>query len=261
MYRAIGKPFLAIHYFCINWKFCFEKAVEKTLLWWLSARKYRVILTIGNSSSLCGNTFPLHWVIQINITFRYTKQLFEINEKYIVFLPTWHLVDHIVRWKLSAIAPYKVHLKSTSHDVATRPSSGSRGGPGARAPTSPHFWGPRLYSEAQIAPFYTQITQKFSKNFCLASLGILFQFSFDIFWSKTLKNYSFLSPQIIFWGPNCTFLHSNNTKIFKKILPRFTRHTISILNWHILIKNIKKLFIFEAPDYILRPKLHLFTLK
>ena len=71
----------------------------------------------------------------------------------------------------------------------------------------------------------------------------------------------FLRPQIIFWGPNCTFLHSNNRKIFKKILPRFARHTISILNWRILIKNIKKLFIFEAPDYILRPKLHLFTLK
>ena len=124
-----------------------------------------------------------------------------------------------------------------------------------------HFWGPRLYSEAQIAPFYTQITEKFSKKFCLASLGILFQFSIDIFWSKTLKNYSFLRPQIIFWGPNCTFLHSNNRKIFKKILPHFARHTISILNWHILIKNIKKLFIFEAPDYILRPKLHLFTLK
>ena len=123
------------------------------------------------------------------------------------------------------------------------------------------FWGPRLYSEAQIAPFYTQITEKFSKTFCLASLGILFQFSIDIFWSKTLKNYSFLRPQIIFWGPNCTFLHSNNRKIFKKILPRFAQHTISILNWHILIKNIKKLFIFEAPDYILRPKLHLFTLK
>ena len=45
------------------------------------------------------------------------------------------------------------------------------------------------------------------------------------------------------------------------MLPRFARHTISILNLHILIKNIKKLFIFEAPDYILRPKLHLFTLK
>ena len=27
---------------------------------------------------------------------------------------------------------------------------------GAQAPPSPHFWGPRLYSEAQIAPFYTQ---------------------------------------------------------------------------------------------------------
>ena len=54
--------------------------------------------------------------------------------------------------------------------------------------------------------------------------------------------------------PKCTFLHSNNRKIFKRILPRFTRHTISILNWHILIKNIKKLFIlrpqiiFWGPD-------------
>ena len=38
-------------------------------------------------------------------------------------------------------------------------------------------------------------------------------------------------------------------------------NTISILNWHILIKNMKKLFIFEALDYILRPKLLLFTLK
>ena len=88
-------------------------------------------------------------------------------------------------------------------------SSGSRGGPG---PPSPHFWGPRLYSEAQIAPFYTQITENFSKKFCLASLGILFQFSIDMFWSKTLKNYSFLRPQIKLWGPNCTFLHSNNRK-------------------------------------------------
>ena len=102
-----------------------------------------------------------------------------------------------------------------------------------------HFWGPRLYSEAQIAPFYTQITEKFSKTFCLTSLGILFQFSIDIFWSKTFKNYSFLRPQIIFWGPNCTFLHSNNRKIFKNILPHFPRHTISILNWHILIKKFK----------------------
>ena len=65
----------------------------------------------------------------------------------------------------------------------------------------------------------------------------------------------FLRPQIIFWGPNCTFLHSNNRNIFKKFLPRFARHTISILNWHILIKNIRKLFIFEALDYILRSKL------
>ena len=91
------------------------------------------------------------------------------------------------------------------------------GGPRGPGPPSPHFWGPRLYSEAQIAPFYTQITEKFCKKFCLTSLGILFQFSIDIFWSKTLKNYSFLRPQIIFWGPNCTFLHSNNRKIFKII--------------------------------------------
>ena len=27
------------------------------------------------------------------------------------------------------------------------------GGPGARAPLTPHFWGPRLYSEAQITHF------------------------------------------------------------------------------------------------------------
>ena len=44
-----------------------------------------------------------------------------------------------------------------------------------------HFWGPRLYSEAQIVPFYTQITENFSKKLCIALLGILFQFSIDIF--------------------------------------------------------------------------------
>ena len=119
------------------------------------------------------------------------------------------------------------------------------GGPRGPGPPSPHFWGPRLYSEAQIAPFYTQITEKFSKKFCLASLAILFQFSIDIFWSKTLTNYSFLRSQIIFWGPNCTFLHSNNRKNFKTFLPCFSQHTISILKWHILIKNIKKLFILR----------------
>ena len=70
------------------------------------------------------------------------------------------------------------------------------GGPGGPAPPSPHFWGPRLYSEAQIAPFYTQITEKFSKRFCLASLGIQFQFSIDIFWSKTLENYPFWGPRL-----------------------------------------------------------------
>ena len=199
------------------------------------------------------------------------------------------------------------------YNVGYYNSSGSRGA-GDPGPPSPHFWGPRLYSEGQIAPFYTQITENFSKKFCLALLGILFQFSIDIFWSKTLENYSSLRPQIIFWGPNYTFLytnntkikkknfclaslgilfkfsidifwsktlgnysflrpqiifwftnytflHSNNTKIKKKILPCFTRHTIQILNWHILIKNIRKLFIFEAPDYLLSHKLHLFTLK
>ena len=103
----------------------------------------------------------------------------------------------------------------------------------------PHiiFWGPN-YS------FYTQITKIF-KKFCLSSLGILFQFSFDIFWSKTLENYSFLRPQIIFWGLNYTFLYTNNIKIFKKNLPCFAQHTIQILNWHILIKNIRKLFILR----------------
>ena len=155
-------------------------------------------------------------------------------------------------------------------------SSGSRGGGGGSGPPSPHFWGPRLYSEAQIAPFYTQITENFSKKFCLASLGILFQFSIDIFWSKTLENYyfwgprlyseaqiapfytqitenfsknfaslhsayyfnsqltyfdqtlenySFLRPQIIFWGPNYTLLYTNNTKLKKKFLPHFTQYT------------------------------------
>ena len=132
------------------------------------------------------------------------------------------------------IVTYGTHKISWHNSILF--SSGSRGALGARAPPSPHFWGPRLYSEAQIAPFYTQITANFSKKFCLASLGILFQFSIDIFWSKTWKNYSFLRPQIIFWGPNCTFLHSNNRKIFQKIF-----------NCHILIKNMKKLFIFEAP--------------
>ena len=120
--------------------------------------------------------------------------------------------------------------------------------------------GPRLYSEAQITPFYTQIT-KFFKKFCLAFLGILFKFSIDIFWSKTLENYSFLRPQIIFRCPNYTFLYTNNTKFKNKFLPCFAQHTIQILNWHILIKNIRKLFIFEAPDYLLSHKLHLFTLK
>ena len=36
----------------------------------------------------------------------------------------------------------------------------------------------------------------------------------------------FLRPKIIFRGPNYTFLHLNNTKFFKKILPHFARHTI-----------------------------------
>ena len=88
-----------------------------------------------------------------------------------------------------------------------------------------HFWGPRLYSEAQITPSYTQITQKLKKKFCLASLSILFKFSIDIFWSKTLGNYSFLRPQIIFWVKNYTFLYSNNTNIFKKNVPHFTQYT------------------------------------
>ena len=118
------------------------------------------------------------------------------------------------------------HHYSTSTEKHSHVSSGSGGGPrGPGPPPNPHFWGPRLYSEAQIVPFYTQITEKISKKFCLASLGILFQFSIDMFWSKTLKNYSFLRPQIIFWGPNCTFLHSNNRKNFKIILPHFTQYT------------------------------------
>ena len=49
------------------------------------------------------------------------------------------------------------------------------GGPGDPGPLSPHFWGPRLYSEAQIAPFYTEITEKFSKNF--ASLHSAYYFN------------------------------------------------------------------------------------
>ena len=145
------------------------------------------------------------------------------------------------------IVTYGTHKISWHNSILF--SSGSRGPRGPGPPLAPFlrpqiiFWGPNC-------TFLHSNNSKFSKKFCLASLGILFQFSIDIFWSKTWKNYSFLRPQIIFWGPNCTFLHSNNRKIFQKIF-----------NCRILIKNMKKLFIFEAPDYILRPKLHLFTLK
>ena len=91
--------------------------------------------------------------------------------------------------------------------------------------------------------------------FCLASLSILFKFSIDIFWSKTLKDHSFLRPQIIFCGPNYTFLHTNNTKIFQKFcltsLSILFKFSIDIF----LSKTLKRSFIFEAPDYILRPQI------
>ena len=42
-------------------------------------------------------------------------------------------------------------------------SSGSKGG-GARGPLSPHFWGPRLYSEAQIMHIFRRIRLQESKT-------------------------------------------------------------------------------------------------
>ena len=80
------------------------------------------------------------------------------------------------------------------------------------------FWGPNY-------TFLHLNNTKFSKKICLTSFGILFKFSIDIFWSKTLENYSFLRSQIIFWGPNYTFLHLNNTKFSKK----FCLTSLSIL--------------------------------
>ena len=88
-------------------------------------------------------------------------------------------------------------------------------GGGARAPPSPHFWGPRLYSEAQIAPFYNSNNRKIFKkilpHFARHTISIL---NWHIL-IKNIKNYSFLRPQIIFWGPNCTF-YTQITEQFSK---------------------------------------------
>ena len=141
------------------------------------------------------------------------------------------------------------------------PVADSGGDPGGPGPPSPHFWGTRLYSEAQIAPFYTQITEKFSKKFCLASLGILFQFSIDIFWSKTLKIIQFWGPRLYSEAQIAPFYTQISEKFSKKICLASLDILFKFSYWHILIKNIRKLFIFEAPDYLLSHKLHLFTLK
>ena len=91
-----------------------------------------------------------------------------------------------------------------------------------RPTLTPHFWGPRLYSEAQITPFYTQITQKFSKKFFLTLHGILLKFSIDIFW---LKNFQKKNVQ-------ASHLHINLGMLFKYI-----SHFTNNLNYCKLIKR------------------------
>ena len=110
------------------------------------------------------------------------------------------------------------------------------------------FWGPNC-------TFLHSNMEKISKKFYLASLSILFQFSIDIFWSKQLENYSFLRPQIIFWGPNCTFLHSNNKKCFKKfclaLLCILFQFSIDIF-WSKTLENysfLRPQIIFWGPNY------------
>ena len=61
--------------------------------------------------------------------------------------------------------------------------------PGSGPPSYRLKLRPRLYSEAQITHFYTEIKHTFSKYFSLTSLAILFLFSNDIFQLKTLKHH------------------------------------------------------------------------
>ena len=59
------------------------------------------------------------------------------------------------------------NIQKNERQQSCQSSSGSRG-PRGGSHLTPHFWGPRLYSEAQITPFYTQITQTFFAMLCSA---------------------------------------------------------------------------------------------
>ena len=118
-------------------------------------------------------------------------------------------------WWISIIFPSSGYRKMLGHHT----SSGSTGGP-EPGPPAPHFWGPRLYSEAQIAPFYTQITEKFSKNFTSLRLAYYFNSQWTYFDQKHKKI-------IHSWGPRL-YSEAQITPFYTQITEKFSKNFASL---------------------------------
>lgn len=107
-------------------------------------------------------------------------------------------------------------------------SSGSRGA-GAQA----HALLSNLRSQIVVwVPNYTFLhsKQKFPKN-CLLLLSVLFKFSVDIFWPKTLKNFQALLCSALSYIYTSSYVYSLNTYTF--------------LQWWNYCKSIKKFLLSD----------------